>query len=784
MKKAIKLLFTAVSAAAGFSLAAFPASQAEEGRAAAIGQLMQAWQSRIVAFSLPVDDAKNWSRRNLAKFSRLNAERLALAQRAGTLEELELALLEAPIPAGTHLDVLMANKPGDIAMMGAHAMAKSSPASAPSAYAGLVFTAVTTCRILDSRASQGGTGSWTAGSSNLVKIGPYATGYATGLGAQGGSATSCGLDALAGPGQVAAVLAAVSTVTQAGAGYLTFFPNGAPNPGTTSVSQWYQPGYVQTSFVLIPTDLAGTVAASGFTSATTEVIIDVVGYFSAEAAEGTVTAITAGTGLTGATITTAGTIAIAVAYQLPQACTNGQVAQSNGTGAWGCVTPGASGGTVTAVGASAPLASSGGNTPNISLTGTVPVANGGTGQTGLAANGVVFGQGAAAVGTAIGAAGDVLVGTAGAPAWTGSPSISGSLTLVNPSTASAGNILKGGNPFIHNFGVANTFLGEGAGNFTMSGGSNTATGYLALATNSTGTSNTASGPDALGHNTSGSSNTGSGSGVLFSNTTGGNNTASGVSALNTNTGGNGNTATGVNALYYNAGGSGNTAIGISALQNTTGSNNIALGIQAGLNQTTGSSNIAIGNPGVAAELQTIRIGDVNQTRTFIAGIRGITTGSATGIAVLIDANGQLGTVSSSRRFKEDISDMVAASSALMKLRPVTFHYKTDRNASVRTLQYGLIAEEVAEVYPGLIAHSTDGQVETVMYQFLPPMLLNEYQKQQRRIDAQATEIITQRQVIAELQRDQQALRNAMAEMGTMMDQLRRTNDITAWFPGR
>ena len=103
----------------------------------------------------------------------------------------------------------------------------------------------------------------------------------------------------------------------------------------------------------------------------------------------------------------------------------------------------------------------------------------------------------------------------------------------------------------------------------------------------------------------------------------------------------------------------------------------------------------------------------------------MTTGSADAVAVVIDSNGQLGTVSSSRRFKDDIADMDAASSALMKLRPVTFHYKTDQNPAGRTLQYGLIAEEVAEVYPGLVAHSADGQIETVMYQFLPPMLLNE-----------------------------------------------------------
>jgi hypothetical protein len=131
---------------------------------------------------------------------------------------------------------------------------------------------------------------------------------------------------------------------------------------------------------------------------------------------------------------------------------------------------------------------------------------------------------------------------------------------------------------------------------------------------------------------------------------------------------------------------------------------------------------------------------VSQTRAFIAGIRGVTTGNANAVAVLIDSSGQLGTVSSSRRFKDDIANMDAASSALMKLRPVTFHYKSGETPSARRLQYGLIAEEVAEVYPGLIANSADGKMETVMYQFLPPMLLNEVQKQKRTIDEQAAHI--------------------------------------------
>jgi hypothetical protein len=179
--------------------------------------------------------------------------------------------------------------------------------------------------------------------------------------------------------------------------------------------------------------------------------------------------------------------------------------------------------------------------------------------------------------------------------------------------------------------------------------------------------------------------------------------------------------------------------------------------------TTGSHNIDIGNLGAAAESATIRIGNSNQTRAFTAGIRDVTTGSSDGIPVLIDSNGQIGTASSSRGAKDDIADMGETSAALIELRPVTFHYRSDSDPAGRRLQYGLIAEEVAEVYPGLVATSRDGRSETVMYQFLAPMLLNEYQKQQRTLEAQAAVIAGQGAEIAELRRAVEALARTSPE---------------------
>ncbi len=306
-------------------------------------------------------------------------------------------------------------------------------------------------------------------------------------------------------------------------------------------------------------------------------------------------------------------------------------------------------------------------------------------------------------------------------------------------------------------GTDNTASGMDALYSNTTGSQNTASGYQALLTNTTGGSNTASGYQALWANTTGYSNIATGDAALYANTIGNNNAANGDHALYSNTTGNENTATGAAAAYGTTTGGSNTAIGYSALNaNTTGGGNLALGYYAGSNLTTGSYNIDIGNIGVAGEGNTIRIGTA-QTQTFIVGIRGVTTGLANAVGVVIDGNGQLGTVSSSRRFKDDIADMAGASSGLIRLRPVTFHYKSDQNPAGRTLQYGLIAEEVAEVYPGLVARSKDGQAETVLYQFLPPMLLNEYQKQQRTIE-------TQQHAIETLQAQVEALTRAVAAL--------------------
>jgi hypothetical protein len=242
--------------------------------------------------------------------------------------------------------------------------------------------------------------------------------------------------------------------------------------------------------------------------------------------------------------------------------------------------------------------------------------------------------------------------------------------------------------------------------------------------------NTANGASALLNNTTGSFNTAIGSGALLNNTTGYNNTANGNLALRLNTTGFRNTANGASALNDNTTGNRNTANGVFALSNnTTGSFNVALGYQAGLDLTTGNYNICIGHRGVAAESYAIRIGTTGiQTTAFVAGIRGVTTVNANAIPVLIDSAGQLGTTSSSREVKQDIAALGAISERLLGLRPVSFRYKEQAARGDTTPQFGLIAEEVAEVFPELVVYDTRGRPETVKYHLLVPLLLNEVQR--------------------------------------------------------
>ena len=198
-----------------------------------------------------------------------------------------------------------------------------------------------------------------------------------------------------------------------------------------------------------------------------------------------------------------------------------------------------------------------------------------------------------------------------------------------------------------------------------------------------------------------------------------------------------------------------------------------MGSNAGINLTTGSNNIDIGAPGIADESGVIRIGKKpNATATFIAGIRETTTATANAVPVVIDSAGQLGTVSSSRRFKDEIKPMDNSSEAVLGLKPVTFHYKNDTQ---NTPQFGLIAEEVAKVNPDLVVRDDKGEIYTVRYDAVNAMLLNEFLKEHWNVAEQQSTIAELKTTVAQQQKQIEALATGLRKISAAVE----TNKATA-----
>ena len=377
----------------------------------------------------------------------------------------------------------------------------------------------------------------------------------------------------------------------------------------------------------------------------------------------------------------------------------------------------------------------------------------------------------------------------------GTITLAGALNLVNAlentalgSGALSNNIAGSNNTangwqalYANTNGFANTATGWEALYANLGGYENTADGALALFSTTTGNQNTASGGYSLYYNAAGSDNTANGWEALFSNNSGSNNLANGAFALYNNVGGACNTANGVSALYYNNGGSSNTANGYNALYNSLsgiantangayalygnnagnyntaegygalmgnygGNNNIAIGYTAGTNIFSGNNNIDIGNAGGMGDNNIIRIG-FGQSGTFIAGISSATVSG--GAAVYVNSSGQLGVLTSSERFKQDIQSMGDASDLILGLRPVTFRYKPELDAK-GTPQFGLIAEEVSKVDPNLVLRDDKNQIYTVRYEAVNAMLLNEFLKQHRKVEQQQAELQTLKEKVAQV----------------------------------
>jgi hypothetical protein len=306
-------------------------------------------------------------------------------------------------------------------------------------------------------------------------------------------------------------------------------------------------------------------------------------------------------------------------------------------------------------------------------------------------------------------------------------------------------------------GTSNTAIGAWSLFFNTTGNYNTATGWNALDYNKTGNYNTATGMSALGANHSGDNNTATGSLALSFNTNGNSNSAHGDHALYSNLTGSDNTATGSTALEDNTTGGGNTAVGSAALaSNTAGGDNTAVGNEAG-SSITGSGNVCIGAGvnGFAGESDITRI-------------RNVYGSVATDRAVYVTADNKIGTLSSSRRYKEEITPMNEASDALFALKPVTFRYKKTIDPA-RVLSFGLIAEEVAEISPELITRDKEGKPQTVRYDAVNAMLLNEFLKEHRKVEEQDCKLQDQGATIAELKKQVAALTAGLQKVSAQLE---------------
>jgi hypothetical protein len=322
-----------------------------------------------------------------------------------------------------------------------------------------------------------------------------------------------------------------------------------------------------------------------------------------------------------------------------------------------------------------------------------------------------------------------------------------------PDGAYAGaNTAEGGSGTLFSLttGTNNTAIGSQALFSLTTGVQNTAVGAQALKSN-TAVQNTADGFQALALNTTGFGNTATGWRALVANTTGLHNTADGFSALLRNTMGSHNTASGDDALSANTTGSFNTVDGAHSLVvNSTGSGNTVLGFGAGNSVTTANSVICIG----------ANVAGVNVTNScFIGNIFG--ADATGGDPVFITSNGKLGTINppSSARFKEEIKPMSKASEAILALKPVTFRYKKEFDPN-GVPQFGLVAEEVERVSPDLVKRDRDGKLQTVRYDAINAMLLNEFLKEHRKVEQQEA-------TIAQLKKD---FRATVAQLTTRLDE--------------
>ncbi len=612
----------------------------------------------------------------------------------------------------------------------------------------LVYVPLPPCRVIDTRIAGAG-GALVPGTPRSFFLRGPTRNYQASPN-QGGSTTGCGIPDLGVEGATEqnvaqAVAINIVAVGPAGAGDLRAWPTNQAAPNASVINYAAVSGLNIANGVIIPmcSEVSPTPCASGDITfradvAGAQLVVDVVGYFHAGSpallsntalGRGALAADTVGDGNT------------ATGYYVLMNNTSGYLNTASGFRALQANVDGKQN---TAIGANALRSNTGGSrntaTGLAALVGnTTGYANTATGFAALLDNTTGYRN------TATG-----FYALRGNTNGLDNTAMGYSALLVNGSgigNSAFGHYALGASTASYNTAVGDNALASD----TLAGG-NTAVGANALRANTTGVGNTAVGFEAL-TNTTGYGNAALGDASLKANTSGHQNTAVGSGAMSANTTGYANVAVGT-AAWAKATGRGNTAIGASALASTTsGNRNVAVGYEAGVNLTTGSLNIDLGVGAVATAVESgvTRIGGLGyQSKAFIAGIRDVTTDLNNAIPVVIDTAGQLGTVSSSIRVKEDVHDLGATSDRLLELRPVSFRYKKPFANGEKPLQYGLIAEEVERVFPELVAYGRDGKPESVKYQDLPTLLLNELEKEHRALGALRREKDTE---IAALRRE-------------------------------
>jgi Chaperone of endosialidase len=414
----------------------------------------------------------------------------------------------------------------------------------------------------------------------------------------------------------------------------------------------------------------------------------------------------------------------------------------------------------TAIGAAALLLNTTG--ANNTADGTAALVNNSTGEDNTAVGAFALNSNTASKNTAIGS--NALQSNTTAA---GNTAVGSDALVAN--TTGEGNTADGTFALMNNTeGDDNTASGFSALRSNTTGAFNTANGAFALFSNTTARFNTAIGDEALVSNTTGFTNTATGASALDSNTEGDDNTATGAFTLSANTTGGSNVANGVSTLRSNTTGSGNTAIGSGALFFSTGNFNTALGDTAGANVRTASNVICIGAPLVFGE-------DVSNS-CYIGSIFGqISSG---GTAVFINADGKLGTTTSSRRFKEEIKPMERSSEALFALEPVTFRYKSEIDPQGIS-QFGLVAEEVEAINPDLVVRDKEGKVNTVRYEAVNAMLLNEFLKEHRKVEELQAIVARQQKSFARQQAQIEALASGLQKVSAELEISRATPQVAS-----